>query len=102
MVKLEDIMSLTGFGFSSILIWLMLFLVIAPPFSYTHKQTSKEYEDSPSYQNALFIVDASVDELKDIQDRNVRIELTEQILKLLEKNKFDRCHQMLDSLFDSA
>ena len=95
-------MHLRDFRLSFIQLGLTLSLVIAPPQSRSQELSRIKYEDSRLYQNALFIVNATVDELKDVQDINIRINLTEQILSLLAKSRPDRCRQMLDSLFDNA
>ncbi len=59
-------------------------------------------EISPERQRAEYLLDSAIDELPGIEDIQARISLAESILKLLSKEKPDRCRVMLDALFDSA
>lgn len=87
---------------SAILLGLTISLLVAPARSRSQEISSVKHEESHSYQNALFIVDASIDEVREVQDINIRMGLTEQILSLLAKSRPERCRRMLDSLFDDA
>ena len=53
-------------------------------------------------QSAIILLDSAIDELREIEDIRARVSMAETIVKLLGKSRPEHCHNMLDSLFDSA
>jgi hypothetical protein len=53
-------------------------------------------------QSAILVLDSAIDELREVEDIQARVSMTETIVKLLAKSKHEHCRNMLDSLFDNA
>lgn len=101
-VKPRDQVSSRALPSSLALLGVILLIMAPPAYSHVQEAPGTKDEDSPEYQTALFLLEASMDEVKVIQDINTRIDLTEQILRLLAGPRPDRCRAMLDLLFDDA
>jgi TPR repeat protein len=57
---------------------------------------------APTHQTAVTLLDSALDELREIEELGVRLTLTEEVVKLLSKDKPARCRRALDSLFEEA
>ena len=58
--------------------------------------------DSTTRQSAILLLDSAIEELGEIEDIRARVSMAETIVKLLGKSRPERCHKMLDSLFDAT
>lgn len=67
-----------------------------------HEPARVEESVVPSHQTAVTLLDSALDELREIEDLGVRLTLTEDVVKLLSKDKPARCRRALDSLFAEA
>ena len=55
---------------------------------------------SPIRQNAIILLDSTIDEVKALEDVEARVTFAAEILRLFGGIKPERCRQMLDSIFD--
>ena len=69
------------------------------PDAKTVSQGNGTDKNSQVRQNATLVLDAVIDELRQIDDVAVRVDLADPIVKSLSASRPDRCHQLLDSLF---
>ncbi|HEX8922732.1 MAG TPA: hypothetical protein VF766_14750, partial [Pyrinomonadaceae bacterium] len=81
---------------------LALWLSISVAQTSGQKLSEEKQSPSPSHQAAVGLLDSTLDELREIEDLSVRVTLTEDVLKLLSKDKPERCRRALDALFEEA
>lgn len=53
-------------------------------------------------QTALYLLDDTLDEIREVEDIEVRVKLAEDVVELLAKKRPERCRQTLDALFDDV
>lgn len=67
---------------------------------YGQKPSSEPPQTAPLRQNAILLLDSTIDDLAAVEDVETRVTFAADILRLLGGVKPERCRQMLDSLFD--
>ena len=67
---------------------------------YGQHSATESRNASPLRQNAIVVLDSTIDELRAIEDVEARVTLAIDIVKLFGGVKPERCRQMLDSIFD--
>ncbi|MEK6282546.1 MAG: hypothetical protein AABN95_19470 [Acidobacteriota bacterium] len=67
---------------------------------YGQRPVTDSRNASPFRQNAIFLLDSTIDELRDVEDVEARVTFAADIVRLLGSVKPERCRQMLDSIFD--
>src|SRR5918999_765434 len=71
-----------------------------PPAAKGKKQPGKNYDISERDRKANYLLESAADEIRDLESLDARIALAEEIVKLLARQKPEKCRQMLDSIFD--
>lgn len=72
----------------------------APGVSKVKKEADRRDELSERQLKASFILDSAVDDVRNVENLDIRITLAEEIVKLLAGRRPERCRQMLDAIFD--
>lgn len=67
---------------------------------YGQRPVNQSRNASPLRQNAIILLDSTIDELSAVEDVEARVTFAADILRLLGGVKPERCRQMLDSIFD--
>jgi hypothetical protein len=67
---------------------------------YGQRPVTESRNASPIRQNAIILLDSTIDELKAIEDVQARVTFATDIVRLFGSVKPERCRQMLDSIFD--
>lgn len=67
---------------------------------YGQRPVTESRNASPLGQNAINLLDSTIDELKAIEDVEARVTFATDIVRLFGSVKPERCRQMLDSIFD--
>ena len=76
------------------------FALISGLHVYGQRSATDKANASPLRQNALIVLDSTIDEVKAVEDVEARLIFATDILKLFGDVKPERCRQMLDSIFD--
>lgn len=92
---------------ASFTIWLSFFLFLGPTEfvaqSVSRTSPSRDRDrNSTARQSAILLLDSAIEELQEIEDIEARVSMAQTIVKVLGKSRPERCHKMLDSLFDAA
>ena len=64
------------------------------------KHRAKNYDISDRHRKANLLLESAADEIRDIDNFEARITLAEEVVKLLARQRPDRCRHMLDAIFD--
>lgn len=67
---------------------------------YGQKPVNERRGTSVLRQNAVMLLDSTIDELAAVEDVEARVTFSEEIVKLLAGSKPERCRHMLDALFN--
>jgi len=76
------------------------FALISGLHVYGQRPATDKANASPLRQNAIIVLDSTIDEVKAVEDVEARLIFATDILKLFGEVKPERCRQMLDSIFD--
>ena len=76
------------------------FTLISALYLYGQKPVTENRNASPLRENAIILLDSTIDELKSVEDIETRVTFATEIVRLFGEAKPARCRQMLDTIFD--
>jgi len=76
------------------------FTLISALCLYGQKPVTENRNASPLRENAIILLDSTIDELKSVEDIETRVTFATEIVRLFGDAKPARCRQMLDTIFD--
>ena len=72
----------------------------SPPAAKSKKQPEKNYGVSALHQKANYLLESAADEVRVLESLDSSVALAEEIVKLLARQKPEKCRQLLDAIFD--
>lgn len=79
---------------------IVTFVLMSGLHLYGQRSVTENRNASPIRQNAIILLDSTIDEVKALEDVEARVTFAAEILRLFGGVKPERCRQMLDSIFD--
>ena len=79
---------------------IVTFVLMSGLHLYGQRPVTENRNASPIRQNAIILLDSTIDEVKALEDVEARVTFAAEILRLFGGVKPERCRQMLDSIFD--
>ncbi len=76
------------------------FVLMSSTGAYGQRPSSETSQTAPLRQNAILLLDSTIDDLATVEDVETRVTFAADILRLLGRVKPERCRLMLDSLFE--
>ena len=79
---------------------IVTFVLMSGLHLYGQRSVTENRNASPVRQNAIILLDSTIDEVKALEDVEARVTFAAEIVRLFGGVKPERCRQMLDSIFD--